>query len=66
MVNPFLQRTRNDEFNKLEELYKLLLNLKHNGPYHTLFNDMMYQELHQKREEMMEFLVELGNELNNK
>ena len=64
--NPFLQRTRNDEFNKLEELYKVLLNLQNDGPYHTIFNDTMYKHLHQKRHEMMDLLVELGNELNNK
>jgi hypothetical protein len=64
MANPFLQKARDEEFNKLEELYKLLLNLHQDGPYNTLFNGPMYKELHQKREEMLEFLVELGNELN--
>jgi hypothetical protein len=63
MTNPFLQRTRNDEFNKLEELYKLLSNLENSGDYHTLFNSLMYKELHQKRKEMMALLVELGNEI---
>ena len=64
MTNPFLQRTRNDEFNKLEELYKLLSNLENSGDYHTLFDSPIYKELHQKRKEMMDLLVELGNELN--
>lgn len=64
MANPFLEQRRKEEFNKLAELYKLLLNLHHDGPYNTVFKDPMYKELHQKRKEMMGLLIDLGNELN--